>query len=193
MEMEEQTSSTLFVADLPYNVQESEFVRLFEPLDGFISARLRQDKNERLVGFVEFDSHLTAARARDRLQGSKFGLDDPGISIQFSHGKRSGKRPGSQSEEGFASPRRNLGSNQQDFQFYNFSPFAASPLATGQYVPPNNPSYNQPPWPPASSSSQYLPQVPTDASSTLYVEGVPLDASEREVARKFFPSICFPV
>ena len=182
--MEEQTSSTLFVADLPFNVQEAEFVRLFEPLDGFISARLRQDKNERLVGFVEFDSHLTAARARERLQGSKFGLDDPGISIQFSHGKRATKRAPAQ-EEGFQSPRRTplVGSTQQDFYSYNFSPFAASPLATGQYVQPNPPSYTQP-WPPANASSQYMPTVPADASSTLYVEGVPLDAMEREVARK---------
>ena len=43
----EPTSSTLFVADLPFNVQESDFIRLFEPLDGFVSARLRQDRNER--------------------------------------------------------------------------------------------------------------------------------------------------
>lgn len=42
-----ETSSTLFVGDLPPDIHESDFVAAFKPFRGFTTARLRQDKNDR--------------------------------------------------------------------------------------------------------------------------------------------------
>ena len=79
-----EASSTLFIADLPFDLPESDFISLVSPCDGFVSARLRTDKNNNRVGFVEFVDETTAAAAKHQLQGHKLTADDPdGLSVQF--------------------------------------------------------------------------------------------------------------
>ena len=36
--------TTLFVAEIPFNVKETDFVNLFKHTEGFVTARLRSDR-----------------------------------------------------------------------------------------------------------------------------------------------------
>jgi len=82
--MMEAESITLFVADIPFNIQESDFIALFQDHPEFITGRLRVDKNQNRVGFVDFESTTGAAMARERFQGHKFNDAHEGLNIHFS-------------------------------------------------------------------------------------------------------------
>jgi len=77
-------SSPLFVADIPFTVQEHDFVALFQEQPEFVAGRLRVDKNANRVGFVDFETVQGAAMARERLQGHKFSDAHEGLNIHFS-------------------------------------------------------------------------------------------------------------
>lgn len=79
-------STALFVAEIPLEVTEAEFRSTFANEPGYISARLRRDRNENTVGFVEFSDHKSAAEAREQFNNFKFSHnDDHGITIHFAH------------------------------------------------------------------------------------------------------------
>jgi len=160
-------TNTLFVADVPYTLQEGDFQALFQSCDGFVAARLRQDRNENVVGFVDFSDHVSAARAKDRFQGYKFNLQsEQGITIHFSHNTTTGRghryKRNREPEEDLPPYYSSL--PQPNYAAYQPSYFMQQPFQNNIYPP-----------------------IPPDASSTLYIEGLPLDATEREVSHIFRP------
>jgi len=152
------TCSTLFVADLPRLLQGPQFTTLFSNCPGFKSARLRRDKNQNVVGFVEFTDSGFASKSKDSLQGYS------GMNIHFSHNH---------------SPVRKSRNGEEEVtvQKENGSVLVENPTSS---------LYNNHTHPTLQTNLNLFP-LPTDASSTLYVEGVPLDATEREVAHIFRP------
>merc|ERR1712087_977867 len=136
---------------------------MFNPYEGFRGARLRFDRNDNPVGFVDFESAPQASRAKDTLQGCN------GISIHFSHGSSRPKRSRDMEDK----DRGNM-SMMMPETLYN--PFA------GLSYMPSFPSQD-----PLHPQISLPPVLPPNASSTLYVEGLPLDAAEREVAHIFRP------
>lgn len=108
---------TLFVADIPIETGEIDFRAIFSECDGFMSARLRKDRNDNTVGFVEFVDHESAAVARDRLSGHKFFCHtDDGITIHFAHGntrfKHSREESGSKPSYSGSQPHYQQQSNE---------------------------------------------------------------------------------
>jgi RNA recognition motif-containing protein len=91
----EAESTTLFVADIPFDLQEPDFINLFSPCEGFIDARIRRDKNDKPVGFVDFDTVPHASAARERFQGHKFSEYDTGLNIHFSRATGGARQGGS--------------------------------------------------------------------------------------------------
>jgi len=186
---EETPTSTLFVADVPSHLQEREFSALFASCDGFLNARLRHDRNDNVVGFIDFEDSESASRAKDRFQDYKFNpLNDNGISVHFSHSAtrnrgRSQEREGGSSSNG-SEARRDKPSRSGGGSLYGRSSGGSSNMGGVPFDPLSfyNPFHHHPFY-----QSNSFPPLPTDACQTLYVEGLPLDATEREVAHIFRP------
>ncbi|CAN0334494.1 unnamed protein product [Ectocarpus fasciculatus] len=68
----ETPSHGLFVSDLPSDITEKELERLFAGCHGFESCRVRKDKNEHDVGFVDFLDTDSATIAKERFKGHVF-------------------------------------------------------------------------------------------------------------------------
>ncbi|KAL6040666.1 nuclear speckle RNA-binding protein A-like [Balamuthia mandrillaris] len=192
----EEASSTLFVADLPQDLQEPEFHSLFQGCEGFVGARLRRDRIDNIVGFVDFSDHECASIAKERYDHYKFNtMSENGITIHFAHGSTSRTKRNRDLDEGYHREVFGRGSGPAVGQLdrglqaplqngipmmmpmsghmttdISGMPFYASPF-------PSTFAYNNLSYPP----------LPVDSSSTLYVEGLPLDATEREVAHIFRP------
>jgi len=77
--------ATLFVGRLPWNFKEDDLIALFGSFSGFQSARLRTNKWNNLVAFVDFNNFENAERAKENLQGYKLDKDQKGLFIQYSH------------------------------------------------------------------------------------------------------------
>jgi RNA recognition motif-containing protein len=183
-------SSTLFVAELPFELQEADFINLFNGCEGFLDARIRRDKNDKPVGFVDFDTSAHAVAARERFQGHKFSDFDVGLNIHFSRQNRSGEFHGSGNSRGDRSHGgQHTGGGGQPHGGHLQTLFPSSaemPPTTAFYA--MQPTFSQPTYPAFMQNlSQMYPSLPPDASNTLYVEGVPTDATEREVSHIFRP------
>ena len=59
--------ATLFLADLPDDCEESEVSGSFISCPGFISVRLRSDKNQRRIGFADFSTLPDATAALEEI------------------------------------------------------------------------------------------------------------------------------
>jgi len=171
-------TTTLFVTDVPDNLPESEFVNIFQNCDGFVTARLRADRNGNVVGFVEFEDQNSASIAKNKYHSYKTSLSDLGLNIRFSHHGVSTKRT-----------RDRDGSGYTPFHSADRAPvpIVMPDGITPFYNPFNVNGYPQP-------TASYFMQQPfqsnlytAEASTTLYVEGLPLDATDREVAHIFRP------
>mmetsp|Transcript_16040 Transcript_16040/g.22296 ORF Transcript_16040/g.22296 Transcript_16040/m.22296 type:complete len:294 (+) Transcript_16040:226-1107(+) len=187
-------SSTLFIADLPPDFEENDLVSLFMSLEGYQSSRIRKDKKNNSVGFVEFLDAHTASMARDALQGYKTSFNDKGFSIQFSQNK-----PKKKSRDDGS--RNNFSNNNGKGRYNNNTTTSSQPNPTfgsnnntkPSMIPELSPFYSglpsfaqlSYPSPLSNNILANLINIPNDASSTLYVEGLPSDASEREVAHIF--------
>jgi len=171
-------SSTLFVYDIPSHLQEKEFTNLFSSCDGFLGARLRQDRNDNIVGFVDFDEHSSAARARERFQDYKFNpLTEQGISVHFSHPKTRSQQSNNRDRDRDRDNRQRKPLRSNKPRYDNRS----GPTPDSFYSPFHHPAFGY------NTNSMNYPPLPPEACSTLYVEGLPLDATEREVAHIFRP------
>lgn len=161
---------TLFVSSIPPTVPQEEFAALFSVLDGFLDARLTQDRNGDTVGFVDFSSLPTASKAMEAYQDYKFHAgEEKGISIDFSRGgtKRSRPRLPGQGNQGMG-----IAGGMGKMSLYSnpFAPMQAAPMPT-QF--------------PQGIASQIA--LPPNASETLYVQGLPGDIQRREIAHIFRP------
>ncbi|CAM9781733.1 unnamed protein product [Choristocarpus tenellus] len=64
-------SSCLFVSDLPTDVRDQKDLEaLFAGCHGYENCRIRKDKNDNNVGFVDFQDMESASAARERLLGT---------------------------------------------------------------------------------------------------------------------------
>jgi RNA recognition motif-containing protein len=81
-------STTLFVADLPGDMQESDLSDVFRHSRGYLTSRLRTDKSARVVGFVEFESVEDASAAKDMLDGQRVNGSAAPMRMQFAKAHR---------------------------------------------------------------------------------------------------------
>lgn len=87
-------SSTIFVADLPAGVQESDLSLTFGNLVGYASSRLRVDRQNRVVGFVEFHSPADASAAMQQMDGRPVQGGQQPMKMQFAKAQRTGPTQG---------------------------------------------------------------------------------------------------
>lgn len=182
-QQEETPSNTLFISEVPADISEEEFARIFETSAGVQGTRLKLDRNNRLVGFVDFDTEENAVAVKTRVTEGKFNaVSNAGMNVHYARqatrnrsensslGGRSRNNNNSQRSQGYDNYNSNRGGDRsgRGGNVYNYSPFP----------------YSGHPYSGSGGSGQPLPQ---DASSTLYVEGVAHDAIEREVAHIFRP------
>jgi RNA recognition motif-containing protein len=199
METPSSPSNTLFIADIPSNVQESEFTSIFSIQPGFTGARLRKDRNNHIVGFVDFEDSENASAALESLQGFKLSHHaERGITIHFSHnatssvkyrdGDKNFKPVSNRNDRSPLPQNSSLRSTngQMDHGNRNGLPSVSfmPDLTTTPQTPPVQPQVSSMP---NHTYPNIFPTLPADASSTLYVEGLPSDATEREVAHIFRP------
>jgi len=168
----ETPSNTLFVANIPFGLDEQEFVDLFAKHNGFVEARLRKDRNDNFVGFADFQDATSASRARDGINGYKFSHTDSGLSIHFAHS----------SGASTSRPKRTKDDSERK----------RGPRAPGASLSVGIPDMSSPFFPNFSSPLSNFGAMgggvlPPEATSTLYVEGLPLDVTDREVSHIFRP------
>jgi len=183
MEHTNPPSSTLFLPDLPADLPEIELQALFQSQEGFKSARIREDRNKNLVGFVEFEDSSFASRARDRFNGQRpLPLPHP-LTIQFARTKDPSAYGDGYRRRRDGQPRSNNNNNNIGLLGAGGAPAASSgPMMPAFFSPVATPLNYANPY---QVAAMFPPQLPPDASSTLYIEGLPLDATEREVAHIF--------
>eukprot|EP00294_Goniomonas_avonlea_P009195 CAMPEP_0114558796 /NCGR_PEP_ID=MMETSP0114-20121206/10577_1 /TAXON_ID=31324 /ORGANISM="Goniomonas sp, Strain m" /LENGTH=223 /DNA_ID=CAMNT_0001744219 /DNA_START=38 /DNA_END=709 /DNA_ORIENTATION=- len=141
---------------------------------GFRSARLRRDRNEKVVGFVDFDSEVDADRARQHLLGQV------GLEIQFARSSTNRTKRGRHDDRDDRADSRHDARHE-----YGYSDMRE---VRQQYREPDPYRSLAPlPVPPMFPDMIRSIQLPADASSTIYVEGLPLDATEREISHIFRP------
>jgi len=168
-------TSTLFVADLPFNISEAEVAAIFHNQKGFKSSKLRKDKNGSAIAFVEFEDIITAAQAKENCQGYKMSMSDKGLAIQFSRSAVQSPKPRASrhdNEQGRVSNNNRGGFPMAADISPFYSHFPPSPTAPfSPFGPHLNPFNNSP--------------LPADSSNVLFVEGLPYDCSAREAAHIF--------
>mmetsp|Transcript_8145 Transcript_8145/g.25253 ORF Transcript_8145/g.25253 Transcript_8145/m.25253 type:complete len:838 (+) Transcript_8145:362-2875(+) len=190
-----QPTETLFVADVPQGTLQSDLAAIFASLPGYLSCRLRRDRNSETVGFVEYATVSEAEVARAERQGFVMQSGHRGLSIYFSHSPR-GKRFDPQMFP-------------QALQLHALPP-VPPPMGymnapgSPMYPPPNSPSAFFAAAAAAAATGYPGSQIPPvfyvqqdfianhnandpPPSNTLYIQGLPSDATEREVAHIFRP------
>jgi len=82
----QEPSQTIFARNLPSQLNEMEFTILFQKYPGFVSGRVKKNKEGAPIGFVEFDTveHCIAAKNAVAVEQA-----DSGLILEFSHTPRS--------------------------------------------------------------------------------------------------------
>eukprot|EP01117_Protostelium_nocturnum_P010132 TRINITY_DN3615_c0_g1_i1.p1 TRINITY_DN3615_c0_g1~~TRINITY_DN3615_c0_g1_i1.p1 ORF type:complete len:301 (+),score=129.44 TRINITY_DN3615_c0_g1_i1:233-1135(+) len=133
-----ETSSTLFVAELPEDIEQDALMAIFGNYQGFQSLRLRKDKNQHQVAFLEFSDVSEAVSAKEQATGMKLGPEEKVIAIQYAHkqGRNNNMRNNYQNNGNFRNNNQKGNSfvnsdRNHSAQPLNFSlmstPFANSP------------------------------------------------------------------
>jgi len=206
MENEEATSSTLFVAEIPPQFTEADFSKLFASCEGVLGTRLRHDRNDNLVGFVDFEDEDCSAKVKRRYEDGKFNaLTQTGMTLHYSRHATRNRGGGGGGEDrgrrttGGGARRTSLreGGREGGGIYDNPRNSSGRQSLPGQFDPhvsyyspfPHHPSAH--PYsgggPNVVGSALGFGGLPPDASATLFVEGVAQDATEREVAHIFRP------
>jgi len=175
----ETPSTTLFVSGLDPEMSEDDFASLFQNCQGVSGTRIKFDKKDNLIGFVDFDSEDNAVAIKNRFDNGKFqALSGPNYDVHFARPTRN--RQGADNSAGRAT-RNNNGRNQGGYS----GDFGRGGRNQGN-MGYNN--YNSMPYAgPYSGMGGGNSSLPNNAASTLYVEGVAHDATDREVAHIFRP------
>jgi len=202
MDTSSHPTNTLFIAEVPHNIPEKDFVAIFQAQEGFKSARLRRDRNNHVVGFADFEDTDSSSLALETLQGYKFGFvgsgAEKGLNIHYSHNNTNTQHPTynirgprhdrphtqtSITERDSLNSHQENGTTRSQHPSLSFMP-DLSPLSLPSSHPAQTqlsntlPNYTVP---------NVFPQLPSDSSSTLFIEGLPSDTTEREVAHIFRP------
>ena len=177
--------TTLFIAELPQEprLEQPELEAIFAQRSGFASCRLRTDRSNKMVAFVEFRSEGAAQSALEELQGHKIRESDAsGIKIALSRNpsnSRSGAPPG----VGGRGPP-GVGAGPGGFQM---NPMPMPSPAQGSIVGGGGAWGGGGGFVHPFLAAPVQPKLP----ATLYVEGISMDATEREVAHLFRPFPAF--
>jgi len=132
----QEPSQTIFARNLPPTLNELEFTMLFQNYAGYITGRVKKNKEGAPIGFVEFDTveHSIAAKNAVALDQA-----DTGLVLEFSHTPRSRQ------------------TRQAPFVHYpRHKQYRDMPL-----MPPHMPPI---PTPVPSSSTLFVSNVPPDAT-----------------------------
>eukprot|EP00741_Cyanophora_paradoxa_P002948 tig00000655_g2861.t1 len=193
---ENSDSTTLFVAELPHGMSEDAFQQQVNSLPGYVSSRLRSDRNGSLVGFIEFRDRGSAEHAKDKLDGTR--LENAAKPLDILRAAPPTRLSGPP-----ARPKRGRDDETDDRRERRRS---RSPPGRGRdaFFPPpmpGYPSFMDPGFFPGPAAYPFMAgapmglgmplvdprEVPMEATKTLYVQGVPGDATEREIAHIFRP------
>eukprot|EP01100_Stratorugosa_tubuloviscum_P009213 TRINITY_DN3845_c0_g7_i1.p1 TRINITY_DN3845_c0_g7~~TRINITY_DN3845_c0_g7_i1.p1 ORF type:complete len:278 (+),score=102.25 TRINITY_DN3845_c0_g7_i1:47-835(+) len=186
-------SQTLFVRDIPNDIETKELEELFSKYSGFIAFR-------RLLyfSFIEFDSVENAAEALKFLQGFRLRTEDRGFIVDFDKAIKNKSRKRDDSLERTNERERSRDSERQrDRDRRDYRP-TRRPYES-RYV--NDYMFQQPPWNPESGrggvisfpnwSMNHFPSYPnmgarnSEQCSTLFISGLPKDVTERELSIMF--------
>eukprot|EP01088_Endostelium_zonatum_P007947 TRINITY_DN2043_c0_g1_i1.p1 TRINITY_DN2043_c0_g1~~TRINITY_DN2043_c0_g1_i1.p1 ORF type:complete len:283 (-),score=66.78 TRINITY_DN2043_c0_g1_i1:60-908(-) len=175
----ETPSTTLFVSGLDPEMSEGDFASLFQNCQGVNGTRIKFDKKDNLIGFVDFDSEENAVAIKNRFDNGKFqALSGSNYDVHFARATRN--RQGADNSAG-RGPRNNNRGNQG-----GYNDFGRGGRNQGNMGGYNN--YNSMPYSgPYSGMGGGNSSLPPNAVSTLYVEGVAHDATDREVSHIFRP------
>jgi len=180
----ETPSTCLFVSGLDPEMSENDFASIFQNCQGVNGTRIKFDKNNNLIGFVDFDSEDNAVTIKNRFDSGKFQpLSNGSYDVHFARPTRN--RQGADNSAGRAS-RNNNSRNNQGGNYNDYSRGRNQGNNMGGGGGYNN--YNSMPYAgPYSGMGGGNSALPNNAASTLYVEGVSHDATDREVAHIFRP------
>jgi len=82
----QEPSQTIFARNLPPNLNEIEFTMLFQSQPGYITGRVKKNKEGAPIGFVEFDTVEHSVAAKNAVALDQAGTD---LVLEFSHTPRS--------------------------------------------------------------------------------------------------------
>jgi RNA recognition motif-containing protein len=169
---------TLFIVEMPQDITEEDLQNVFCKEDGFLASRIRQDRKQRLVGFVDFDTTENAIKAREKYQGHICYDGAKPLNIQYAVNATRRLRATNSRRGGVGGNKGNINSNN--------TPLVVFPSSGRRFYGyrenlPHNFEMHPAQW------NHYGQNMPPDASSTLFVEGLPPDATEREVSHIFRP------
>ena len=82
-------SKTIFARGLVPALSEFEFIHLFQKHPGFISARVKKNKDGSPIGFAEFDSIEHSVAAKEAVAQERAGTD---LILEYSHTSRRNNR-----------------------------------------------------------------------------------------------------
>lgn len=82
-------SKTIFARGLAPALSEFEFIHLFQKHPGFISARVKKNKDGSPIGFAEFDTLENSVAAKEAVEQECVGTE---LILEYSHTSRRGSR-----------------------------------------------------------------------------------------------------
>lgn len=81
---------SLYICEIPRNVDKSDIEDLFKSMDGYLETRIKGANDMRKIAFVDFKEHSEAVFAMETLQGFKFSPSDKGLIIKISDNTKGG-------------------------------------------------------------------------------------------------------
>jgi hypothetical protein len=81
---------SLYVCEIPKNVNKNDLEELFKSMDGYIECRVKGLNEMRKIAFIDFKDLSQARFAMDTLQGFKFSPSDKGLIIKVSDNTKGG-------------------------------------------------------------------------------------------------------
>jgi len=82
----QEPSQTIFARNLPAHLNELEFTMLFQNYPGYVTVRVKKNKEGAPIGFVEFDTIEHSIAAKNAVAHEQAGTD---LILEFSHTPRS--------------------------------------------------------------------------------------------------------
>jgi RNA recognition motif-containing protein len=81
---------SLYICEIPRNVDKSDLEDLFKSMDGYLDSRVKPTNDMRKIAFVDFREEKQAIFALETLQGFKFSPEDKGLIIKISDNTKGG-------------------------------------------------------------------------------------------------------
>jgi hypothetical protein len=102
---------SLYVCEIPKNVDKSDLEELFKSMDGYLECRIKGVNDMRKIAFIDFRDLSQARFSMETLQGFKFSPSDKGLIIKVSDNTKGGTNQSRHKRGNNESPRRQNRSN----------------------------------------------------------------------------------